>query len=55
MKHLIKSVHCSTVAAALNSLAAIACQDLATGLLGITLPEDKGAMVSSYTLVYLLI
>lgn len=35
-----------TVASALNSLAAIACQDLATGLLGIRLPEHKGATVS---------
>ncbi|XP_045519103.1 sodium-coupled monocarboxylate transporter 2 isoform X2 [Pieris brassicae] len=33
-----------TVASALNSLAAVACQDLANGLLGITLPEEKGAM-----------
>ncbi|XP_075969576.1 sodium-coupled monocarboxylate transporter 1-like [Anticarsia gemmatalis] len=37
-----------TVASALNSLAAIACQDLATGLLGITLPEDKGATIARW-------
>ncbi|XP_049867360.1 sodium-coupled monocarboxylate transporter 1 [Pectinophora gossypiella] len=37
-----------TVASALNSLAAIACQDLATGLLGITLPENKGATIARW-------
>ncbi|XP_041977168.1 sodium-coupled monocarboxylate transporter 1 [Aricia agestis] len=37
-----------TVASALNSLAAIACQDLAKGLLGITLPEDKGAAIARW-------
>ncbi|CAK1552056.1 unnamed protein product [Leptosia nina] len=37
-----------TVASALNSLAAIACQDLANGLLGITLPEDKGAVIAKW-------
>ncbi|CAG4909990.1 unnamed protein product [Colias eurytheme] len=37
-----------TVASALNSLAAIACQDLASGLLGITLPENKGAMIARW-------
>ncbi|VVD03053.1 unnamed protein product [Leptidea sinapis] len=35
-----------TVASALNSLAAVACQDLANGLLGWTLPEDKGAILT---------
>ncbi|RVE52689.1 hypothetical protein evm_002562 [Chilo suppressalis] len=37
-----------TVASALNSLAAVACQDLATGLLGLTLPEDKGALIARW-------
>ncbi|CAH2259272.1 sodium-coupled monocarboxylate transporter 1 [Pararge aegeria] len=37
-----------TVASALNSLAAVACQDLATGLLGITLPEEKGAAIAKW-------
>ncbi|XP_045519101.1 sodium-coupled monocarboxylate transporter 2 isoform X1 [Pieris brassicae] len=37
-----------TVASALNSLAAVACQDLANGLLGITLPEEKGAMIAKW-------
>lgn len=37
-----------TVASALNSLAAIACQDLLTGLLGITLPENKGAFIARW-------
>ncbi|XP_047527863.1 sodium-coupled monocarboxylate transporter 1 [Vanessa atalanta] len=37
-----------TVASALNSLSAIACQDLATGLLGITLPEEKGAAIARW-------
>ncbi|KAI5633096.1 sodium:solute symporter family domain-containing protein [Phthorimaea operculella] len=37
-----------TVASALNSLAAIACQDLATGLLGITIPESKGAAIARW-------
>lgn len=37
-----------TVASALNSLAAIACQDFLTGLLGITLPENKGALVGTF-------
>ncbi|CAH2073981.1 unnamed protein product, partial [Iphiclides podalirius] len=37
-----------TVASALNSLAAIACQDLFTGLLGITLPENKGAVIAKW-------
>ncbi|KAJ0180519.1 hypothetical protein K1T71_003923 [Dendrolimus kikuchii] len=37
-----------TVAAALNSLAAIACQDFARGLLGLTLPEDKGALIARW-------
>ncbi|GBP30472.1 Sodium-coupled monocarboxylate transporter 1 [Eumeta japonica] len=37
-----------TVASALNSLAALACQDLATGLLGIAIPEQKGAMVGRW-------
>ncbi|CAH0701817.1 unnamed protein product [Spodoptera exigua] len=37
-----------TVASALNSLAAILCQDLATGLLGLTLPEQKGAAIARW-------
>ncbi|XP_063378099.1 sodium-coupled monocarboxylate transporter 1-like [Cydia fagiglandana] len=37
-----------TVASTLNSLAAIACQDLATGLLGIRLPENKGAAIARW-------
>ncbi|KPJ15084.1 Sodium-coupled monocarboxylate transporter 2 [Papilio machaon] len=37
-----------TVASALNSLAAIACQDLFSGLLGITLPENKGATIAKW-------
>ncbi|XP_068630077.1 sodium-coupled monocarboxylate transporter 1 [Battus philenor] len=37
-----------TVASALNSLAAITCQDLFTGLLGITLPENKGATIAKW-------
>ncbi|XP_037974048.2 sodium-coupled monocarboxylate transporter 1 isoform X1 [Plutella xylostella] len=37
-----------TVASALNSLAAIACQDIAGGLLGITLPENKGAVIARW-------
>ncbi|XP_050664342.1 sodium-coupled monocarboxylate transporter 1-like [Leptidea sinapis] len=37
-----------TVASALNSLAAVACQDLANGLLGWTLPEDKGAIIAKW-------
>ncbi|CAH0720819.1 unnamed protein product, partial [Brenthis ino] len=37
-----------TVASALNSLAAIACQDLVTGLLGISLPENKGAAIARW-------
>lgn len=37
-----------TVASALNSLAAIACQDMASGLLGIKLPEDKGAYIARW-------
>uniref|UniRef100_A0A2H1VGN3 SFRICE_027227 n=1 Tax=Spodoptera frugiperda TaxID=7108 RepID=A0A2H1VGN3_SPOFR len=37
-----------TVASALNSLAAILCQDLATGLLGITLPEHRGAAIARW-------
>ncbi|XP_063620773.1 sodium-coupled monocarboxylate transporter 1-like [Cydia splendana] len=37
-----------TVASTLNSLAAIACQDLATGLLGIHLPENKGAAIARW-------
>ncbi|CAG9585478.1 unnamed protein product [Danaus chrysippus] len=37
-----------TVASALNSLAAIACQDLASGLFGITLPENKGAAIARW-------
>ncbi|KAL0893887.1 hypothetical protein ABMA27_013990 [Loxostege sticticalis] len=40
-----------TVASALNSLAAIACQDLVTGLLGIKLPEDKGAMIARWVCI----
>ncbi|XP_053625246.1 sodium-coupled monocarboxylate transporter 1 isoform X2 [Plodia interpunctella] len=40
-----------TVASALNSLAAVACQDLVTGLLGITLPENKGASVARWVCV----
>ncbi|KOB70845.1 Sodium-coupled monocarboxylate transporter 1, partial [Operophtera brumata] len=40
-----------TVASALNSLAAVACQDLAKGLLGITLPEDKGALIARWVCV----
>ncbi|KAM3963394.1 sodium-coupled monocarboxylate transporter 1 [Aphomia sociella] len=37
-----------TVASALNSLAAVACQDFITGLLGITLQENKGALVARW-------
>ncbi|XP_072944315.1 sodium-coupled monocarboxylate transporter 1 isoform X2 [Epargyreus clarus] len=37
-----------TVASALNSLAAVALQDLVNGLLGITLPENKGAMIAKW-------
>ncbi|CAG4981070.1 unnamed protein product [Parnassius apollo] len=37
-----------TVASALNSLAAITCQDLLTGLLGIALPENKGAAIAKW-------
>lgn len=44
---IVSGIIYRTVASALNSLAAVACQDLVTGLLGIKLPEDKGALVSS--------
>ncbi|XP_052737440.1 sodium-coupled monocarboxylate transporter 1 [Bicyclus anynana] len=37
-----------TVASALNSLAAVALQDLATGLFGIKLPEEKGATIAKW-------
>lgn len=40
-----------TVASALNSLAAVACQDLATGLLGLTIPEDKGAFIARWVCI----
>ncbi|XP_013186433.2 sodium-coupled monocarboxylate transporter 1 [Amyelois transitella] len=40
-----------TVASALNSLAAVACQDLLRGLLGITLPENRGACVARWVCV----
>ncbi|KAJ8722725.1 hypothetical protein PYW07_003905 [Mythimna separata] len=40
-----------TVASALNSLAAILCQDLAMGLLGITLPEQKGAAIARWVVL----
>ncbi|XP_028041678.1 sodium-coupled monocarboxylate transporter 2 [Bombyx mandarina] len=37
-----------TVATTLNSLSAIACQDFVTGLLGIRLPENKGALIARW-------
>ncbi|XP_073943999.1 sodium-coupled monocarboxylate transporter 1 [Choristoneura fumiferana] len=37
-----------TVASTLNSLAAIACQDLASGLLGFRIPENKGAVIAKW-------
>lgn len=37
-----------TVAAALNSLAAVTVQDFITGALGITIPEDKGAIYAKW-------
>ncbi|XP_026757920.2 sodium-coupled monocarboxylate transporter 1-like [Galleria mellonella] len=40
-----------TVASALNSLAAVACQDFIIGLFGITLQENKGALVARWICV----
>ncbi|XP_037303246.1 sodium-coupled monocarboxylate transporter 2 [Manduca sexta] len=40
-----------TVASALNSLAAIACEDFVTGLFNITLPENKGAFIARWVCV----
>ncbi|GLV37860.1 uncharacterized protein CBL_06438 [Carabus blaptoides fortunei] len=37
-----------TVASALNSLAAVTCQDFINGALGITLPEKKGALYAKW-------
>lgn len=38
----------STVASALNSLAAVTCQDFITGFLGISLPDSKGALYAKW-------
>ncbi|XP_071052703.1 sodium-coupled monocarboxylate transporter 1 [Onthophagus taurus] len=40
-----------TVASALNSLAAVTCEDILTGLFGITLPESKGALWAKWVSV----
>lgn len=49
--YLIINYFHRTVASTLNSLAAIACQDLASGLLGLRIPENKGAMVGIQFLI----